>query len=127
MLSLVRTKTVGHIRDIRRLVVAMSRARLGLYVFCHKTLFENCYELEPVFKQLSSRPDKLQLQHDENYPAKRSVEDRGEATEINDVEEMGKLVYKLSQEQLESMRSEEADKATLEESALAEVEAMEQD
>lgn len=33
LLSLVRTKTVGHIRDMRRLVVAVSRARLGLYVF----------------------------------------------------------------------------------------------
>jgi len=33
LLSLVRTKTVGHLRDVRRLVVAMSRARLGLYVF----------------------------------------------------------------------------------------------
>lgn len=29
LLSLVRTKNVGHLRDIRRLVVAMSRARLG--------------------------------------------------------------------------------------------------
>ncbi|KAJ3080056.1 hypothetical protein HK102_003346, partial [Quaeritorhiza haematococci] len=29
LLSLVRTKTVGHLRDVRRLVVAMSRARLG--------------------------------------------------------------------------------------------------
>jgi len=34
LLSLVRTKTVGHLRDVRRLIVAMSRARLGLYVFC---------------------------------------------------------------------------------------------
>ena len=33
LLSLVRTKTVGHLRDVRRLIVAMSRARLGLYVF----------------------------------------------------------------------------------------------
>ncbi len=33
LLSLVRTKAVGHIRDIRRLVVAVSRARLGLYMF----------------------------------------------------------------------------------------------
>ncbi len=33
LLSLVRTKAVGHIRDMRRLVVAVSRARLGLYVF----------------------------------------------------------------------------------------------
>src|SRR5689334_7066959 len=44
LLSLVRTKAVGHLRDVRRLVVAMSRARLGLYVFCRKALFENCYE-----------------------------------------------------------------------------------
>ncbi|CAN0444221.1 unnamed protein product, partial [Hapterophycus canaliculatus] len=34
LLSLVRTRTVGHVRDVRRLVVALSRARLGLYVFC---------------------------------------------------------------------------------------------
>ncbi len=36
LLSLVRTRTVGHLRDVRRLVVAMSRARLGLYVFGRK-------------------------------------------------------------------------------------------
>ena len=52
LLSLVRTKTVGHVRDVRRLVVAMSRARLGLYVFCRKTLFESCYELANVFQFL---------------------------------------------------------------------------
>jgi intron-binding protein aquarius len=34
LLSLVRTVAVGHLRDVRRLVVALSRARLGLYVFC---------------------------------------------------------------------------------------------
>ena len=33
LLSLVRTKHVGHLRDVRRLIVAMSRARLGLYIF----------------------------------------------------------------------------------------------
>ena len=30
LLSLVRTRAIGHLRDVRRLVVAMSRARLGL-------------------------------------------------------------------------------------------------
>ena len=29
LLSLVRTRNIGHLRDVRRLVVAMSRARLG--------------------------------------------------------------------------------------------------
>ena len=31
LLSLVRTSSVGHLRDVRRLVVAFSRARLGLF------------------------------------------------------------------------------------------------
>lgn len=40
LLSLVRTKHIGHIRDVRRLVVAVSRARLGLYVFCRQVSWE---------------------------------------------------------------------------------------
>lgn len=47
LLSLVRTKTVGHLRDVRRLIVALSRARLGLYVFCRCDVFNNCLELRP--------------------------------------------------------------------------------
>ena len=50
ILSLVRTKHVGHLRDVRRLVVAMSRARLGLYVLARVPLFQGCTELEPTFK-----------------------------------------------------------------------------
>ena len=53
LLSLVRTKTVGHLRDVRRLVVAMSRARLGLYVFAKISLFANCFELTPAFSIVS--------------------------------------------------------------------------
>ncbi|KAF2076270.1 hypothetical protein CYY_002448 [Polysphondylium violaceum] len=61
LLSLVRTKSYGHIRDIRRLIVAMSRARLGLYVFCKKQFFSNCYETITVFNKLLARPTKLIL------------------------------------------------------------------
>ncbi len=49
MLSLVRTYHVGHLRDPRRLVVAMSRARLGLYVFGKLELFDGYSELEKWF------------------------------------------------------------------------------
>jgi intron-binding protein aquarius len=52
LLSLVRTKTVGHLRDVRRLIVSLSRARLGLYVFCRVKLFEECVELQPALQRL---------------------------------------------------------------------------
>ena len=73
LLSLVRTKAVGHLRDVRRLVVAMSRARLGLYVFCRSSLFANCLELQPTFAQLASRPTKLSLLVGEQWPTSRPV------------------------------------------------------
>ncbi|KAI9192971.1 intron-binding protein aquarius [Polychytrium aggregatum] len=70
LLSLVRTKTVGHLRDVRRLIVAMSRARLGLYVFCRQKLFQNCFELQPVFSIFAKRPtDRLWLVTGEKYGA----------------------------------------------------------
>ncbi|KAG0254200.1 hypothetical protein DFQ27_006997 [Actinomortierella ambigua] len=68
LLSLVRTKAVGHIRDVRRLVVALSRARLGLYVFGRMKLFQNCHELEPALKRLLDRPTNLWVQAGEMYP-----------------------------------------------------------
>ena len=73
LLSLVRTKAVGHLRDVRRLVVAMSRARLGLYVFARVGLFQNCFELTPAFSQLMARPLQLHLAPDETYPTDRNV------------------------------------------------------
>ena len=73
LLSLVRTKSIGHLRDPRRLIVALSRARLGLYVFCRYKLFSNCFELGPVFKQMGKRPmDSLWLRGGERYFLKSS-------------------------------------------------------
>jgi intron-binding protein aquarius len=67
LLSLVRTQHIGHIRDVRRLVVAMSRARLGLYVFGRKRLFTNCYELAKTFQILLQKPTSLALVKNESY------------------------------------------------------------
>ncbi|CAG8792620.1 3254_t:CDS:2, partial [Acaulospora morrowiae] len=85
LLSLVRTKSVGHIRDVRRLIVAMSRARLGLYVFCRLALFENCYELTPAFNKLLERPTKLELKINEMWPSDRDVTDHSDPYTIADV------------------------------------------
>lgn len=67
LLSLVRTYSVGHLRDVRRLVVALSRGKLGLYVFCKQSLFENCFELNVAFSKLLTRPTSLQLVMNESY------------------------------------------------------------
>ncbi|CAG8451805.1 2657_t:CDS:10 [Dentiscutata heterogama] len=109
LLSLVRTKSVGHIRDVRRLIVAMSRARLGLYVFCRLALFKNCYELTPTFDELLKRPTKLNLKINEMWPSKRDIEDYGEPYEIADVEHIGKYVYQMMQEQLAYAKQQKAE------------------
>lgn len=46
-------------RDVRRLVVAMSRARLGLYVFGRVFLFSNCFELTPTFNKVRIKDPQL--------------------------------------------------------------------
>ncbi|KAL3814759.1 hypothetical protein ACJIZ3_016027 [Penstemon smallii] len=99
LLSLVRTRFVGHLRDVRRLVVAMSRARLGLYVFCRRSLFEQCYELQPTFQLLLQRPDHLALNLNEVTSfTDRNVEDTLPAQLVNGVDEMADIVnYKMHQ------------------------------
>lgn len=59
---------MGHVRDVRRLIVALSRARLGLYIFGRQKLFQNCHELEPAFTRLLKRPTKLCLKTGEMFP-----------------------------------------------------------
>ena len=76
LLSLVKTKAVGHLRDVRRLVVAMSRARLGLYVFGRVALFRSCYELQPAFQLLCQRPLQLHLVSGEYHPCTRGSDER---------------------------------------------------
>lgn len=99
LLSLVRTRFVGHLRDVRRLVVAMSRARLGLYVFCRRFLFEQCYELQPTFQLLLQRPYHLALNLNETTSfTDRDVADPGLAHHVSGVEEMSGIVnFKMHQ------------------------------
>lgn len=102
LLSLVRTKTVGHIRDIRRLIVAVSRARFGLYVFCRQNLFGRCHELKRTMKQFNNKPMKLNLIFGEQYPCMRKVGDEIEKKEsvfeVQDVSVLGALVHNMQED-----------------------------
>jgi len=66
LLSLVRTKYPGHLRDIRRLIVALSRGKFGLYVFGCWDLFSNCQELKNTFDIFAKKPLELCLMINEN-------------------------------------------------------------
>jgi len=105
LLSLVRTKAVGHVRDVRRLIVALSRARLGLYIFCRKSLFENCIELAPAFSKLAERPHNLELALGEVYPTQRPLDQPGNVYEIKDVEHIGQFVNQMTQEQMKRVQN----------------------
>ncbi|XP_054010956.1 RNA helicase aquarius [Hylaeus anthracinus] len=106
LLSLVKTRAVGHLRDARRLVVAMSRARLGLYVFARVSLFKNCFELTPAFDQLMQRPLKLQLLPQERYPTDRLNDaiPSDPPMEIEDMPHMAKFVYDYYMEKVSGMK-----------------------
>lgn len=96
ILSLVRTKAVGHLRDVRRLVVAMSRARLGLYIFARVSLFQNCFELTPAFNQLTARPLQLHIRPHEYYSQEQPRDASGQPDQIiKNMPEMANLVYNM--------------------------------
>lgn len=111
LLSLVRTKTVGHLRDIRRLIVAVSRARLGLYIFCRKELFANCHELKTSLDQFEDQPNRLQLVLGETVPSERLV---GETVptdkifEVEDVSHLGSIVHSMQQQTMEATEEDGA-------------------
>merc|ERR1712013_880798 len=120
---------VGHIRDVRRLIVAMSRARLGLYVFARVSLFENCYELRPAFTQLMSRPAELFLSPGERYPTQRPahVMPRGKPYIVPSMEHLAQFVYDRHMEKVSAMKVRQvmaAKKKEEEQAAIAAAEAV---
>ncbi|OJJ33165.1 hypothetical protein ASPWEDRAFT_53200 [Aspergillus wentii DTO 134E9] len=107
LLSLTRTRTVGYLRDVRRLTVALSRARLGLYILGRRVVFESCYELKPAFDLLFQRPDKLMLAPGEMFPTTRSLDDEIQGTPMEGVEHLGQYVYEMTQAKLKAMGEED--------------------
>lgn len=105
ILSLVRTSRVGYLRDIRRLTVALSRARLGLYIVGRRDVFESSYELKPAFDVLLKRPDKLSLVTSEMYPTRRALTDEPASTEMESTEHLGAYVYEMTKAKVEAIKA----------------------
>ena len=90
-------------RDVRRLTVALSRARLGLYIFGRREVFESCYELKPAFDLLLDRPDKLILAPGEMFPTTRALDADIEGTPMESVEHLGQYVFEMTEAKIKAM------------------------
>ena len=106
ILSLTRTKSVGFMRDVRRLTVALSRARLGLYVLGRKELWDACAEMAPAMALFNSRPENLEVVTGEMYPTTRKVEEDVNGVVMEGVEHLGQYVYEMTQAKVRSMGGE---------------------
>ncbi|KAK5108344.1 hypothetical protein LTR62_008373 [Meristemomyces frigidus] len=104
ILSLTRTKAPGYLRDLRRLTVALSRARLGFYVLGRREVFESSLELGEAFRLLFERSERLEVVTGEMFPASRGVADGVEGTVIEGVEHLGKYVFEMTQAKVEALR-----------------------
>ena len=109
LLSLVRTEALGHLRDIRRWVVALSRARLGLYILGRSELYQTVHDLQPIVKIWDERPHELELVVGETFPTERQAKDivpKDELFRVEKVDQLGAMVYELQAQLLEHMDTE---------------------
>ncbi|PFH61122.1 hypothetical protein XA68_18186 [Ophiocordyceps unilateralis] len=111
ILSLTRTSRVGYLRDVRRMTVAVSRARLGLYVLGRREVFEACPELRPAFDVLLARPDKLMLVTGELWPTERANTEEDSTVEgevaMESVEHLGQYVFEMTNTRLKQLQQEQ--------------------
>lgn len=110
ILSLTRTSRVGYLRDVRRMTVALSRARLGLYILGRREVFEACPELRPAFDILLQRPDKLMLVTGEMWPATRDVTEGDGVVEgevpMENVEHLGQFVFEMTNTRMRQLEAQ---------------------
>jgi intron-binding protein aquarius len=83
--------------------VALSRARLGLYILGRRDVFESCLELKPAFDILGKRPDKLMLTTGEMFPTNRTLEQPVEGTAMEGLEHLGQYVYEMTQAKIKAL------------------------
>lgn len=101
---MTRTRTPGYLRDVRRLTVALSRARLGLYILGRRSIFQSSPELIQAFQLPLERPESLVLATGENFPTSRLLTDEVEGTEMEGVEHLGQYVFEMTQAKVEILK-----------------------
>lgn len=95
------------------MTVAVSRARLGLYIVGRREVFEACSELRPTFDILLQRPDKLTLVTGELWPSQRVLaeEDTSGAIEgevvMESIEHLGQYVFEMTRTKTRQLQEQQ--------------------
>ena len=98
------------------MTVALSRARLGLYILGRRSVFENCWELKDAFSRLLERSNLLEIVTSETFPTERLADEElkesvdagaiaaGERSvvRLEGVEHLGKYVFEMTKAVAES-------------------------
>jgi intron-binding protein aquarius len=94
----------GYTRDLRRLTVALSRARLGFYVLGRREIFESVFELQAAFEKLFARPNDLALVTGEMFPAARQLDTDVESVTMTGVEHLGQYVFEMTKAKVQMLK-----------------------
>ena len=135
ILSLTRTTRPGFLRSVRRMTVAFSRARLGLYVLGRREILEQCPELGEFVKRLcpddrypttaaaaattatgeesmqtrdtlSLVTNELFRPHFKNPASARKVADKVDAVQMVSVEHLGQYVFEMTKARVDALKRE---------------------
>ncbi|ETB56423.1 hypothetical protein YYC_05569 [Plasmodium yoelii 17X] len=99
IISLVRSKSIGYMKNVKRLIVAFSRARYGLYVVGNYNLYKKNYEFKKPLYFFKKNKLELSLQMNENF---NSIERQSNNPPviIKDLNQFYSILYSLSDAQL---------------------------
>lgn len=89
------------------MTVALSRARLGLYILGRRDVFTSTPDLATAFSSLLARPAKLTLTTGEMFPTQREVGEQGNTAEMEGVEHLGQYVFEMTKAKVEAIKKGE--------------------
>ncbi|SBS95816.1 hypothetical protein POVCU1_030190 [Plasmodium ovale curtisi] len=106
IISLVRSKSIGYMKNVKRLIVAFSRARFGLYVLGNYNLYKNNYEFKKPLYFFKKNKLELSLQTNEHFNTTDRSDTSTSQVIVKDLNQFYGILYSLSNAHLQRSATE---------------------
>ncbi|EUD67827.1 hypothetical protein C922_02016 [Plasmodium inui San Antonio 1] len=100
IISLVRSRSIGYMKNIKRLIVAFSRARFGLYVVGNYNLYKKNYEFKKPLYFFRKNRLELSLQMNEQFDTAQR-EGSSPTVIVKDLNHFYSIIYPLANAHLQ--------------------------